>query len=183
MPIGAEFDGVLEAARAGAEWAWRSLYRDLAPSVVGYLRGRGATSPEDVAGDVFVQVVKNIGTFKGDEAAFRSWIFVIAHRRLLDEKRTERRHPEYAREPEEFRDIEAQFSTEDEALGRVRTVEVARLLDELTPPQREVILLRVLAGLSVEEVARVIAKRPRAVKSLQHRGLEALRRIMQAESS
>jgi hypothetical protein len=54
---GDAFGDVLSAARAGAEWAWTRIYDDLAPKVVGYLRGHGAGDPEDVAGEVFLQVV------------------------------------------------------------------------------------------------------------------------------
>jgi RNA polymerase sigma-70 factor (ECF subfamily) len=182
MAIGEQFPSVLAAARTGAEWAWRAIYTDLAPAVLGYLRARGADSPEDVTGEVFVQVVRDIGRFEGDEAGFRSWIFVMAHHRMLDAKRRDKRRPEYPRPPEDFGDIESVTATEAEALGNVTTIEMRRLLDDLTPDQRDVIALRLLADLSIEEVAAIVGKRPRAVKSLQHRGLETLRRRLEAGS-
>ena len=94
MPLGEEaFDSVLEAAKSGAEWAWAALYRDLAGPVTGYLASRGSPEPEDVASEVFLNVARAIHRFSGDEASFRSWVFVIAHRQLLDDRRARRRRP------------------------------------------------------------------------------------------
>src|SRR2546425_1848405 len=97
--VGEQFEGVLDAARAGAEWAWRILYESLAPSVLGYLRARGAPDPEGVCGEVFCQLVRDIHRFKGDEAGFRSWVFVMAHHRLLDDLRRRKRRPESPADP------------------------------------------------------------------------------------
>lgn len=174
---------MLSAARAGAEWAWRALYRDLAPVLLGYLRAKGAAdSVEDVCGEVFCQVVRDIHTFDGDEAGFRSWVFVIAHHRLLDEQRRRSRRPEIPYEHAALANVKGTADTEAQALGRVACSEIGGLLDDLTPPQRDVVLLRVLVGLRTEEVARVIGKNPRAVKSLQHRAFEILRRRLRSES-
>jgi RNA polymerase sigma-70 factor (ECF subfamily) len=183
MAIGLEFPRVLDAARAGAEWAWQSLYRDLAPSVLGYLRARGAPSPEDVCGDVFCQVVRDIHSFDGDESGFRSWVFVMAHHRLLDDVRRRKRRPETPVDTEDLRETSGPADTAAEAIDRVETGRLRAVIDELTPAQRDVVLLRVLGGLSIEEVASVVGKAPGAVKSLQHRGLETLRRKLEAESS
>ena len=75
------------AAQLGAEWAWTALYRDLVPSVRGYVRARGAAEPDDVVGEVFLQVVRDLGRFDGGEREFRTWLFTIAHHRLLDARR------------------------------------------------------------------------------------------------
>ena len=73
--IGAAFPAVLAGARQGVSRALEAIYRDLAPSVLGYLRGLGAREPEDLTSDVFVGVVRGLGRFVGDERAFRSWVF------------------------------------------------------------------------------------------------------------
>jgi RNA polymerase sigma-70 factor (ECF subfamily) len=75
-PFGESFQDLLEAARAGGEWAWTLIYRDLAPTVLGYLRAEGAHEPEDLLCEVFLHVVRGINTFEGDEDGFRSWVFV-----------------------------------------------------------------------------------------------------------
>lgn len=181
MPIGLEFPRVLDAARTGAEWAWHALYEDLAPAVLGYLRSRGARDPDDVCGEVFCEVVRGIHSFEGDERGFRSWVFVIAHHRLLDAARSRRRRPETPVVSHEDGGHRAPDDTEAEALGRVEVSRLKGLIAELTPAQRDVILLRLMGGLSIEEVAAVMGKGERAVKSLQHRGLESLRRKLEAQ--
>src|SRR3954471_6694243 len=63
------------------------LYRELAPAVLGYLRGSGAAEPEDLLGDVFVAVLRGLPNCGGDPAAVRRWVFTVAHHRLIDERR------------------------------------------------------------------------------------------------
>ena len=70
------------------------VYADLAGPVRGYVRARGAVEPDDVVGEVFVQVARNLAGFEGEYSSFRSWVFVIAHHRLIDERRRRSRHPE-----------------------------------------------------------------------------------------
>ena len=85
--LGDSFLTVIAAARSGAEWAWATLYRELAPSIRGYLRFRGAEEPDDLLGEVLLQLVRDLDAFDGDERAFRAWVFTIAHHRLLDDRR------------------------------------------------------------------------------------------------
>jgi len=177
---GEQFASVLDAARAGADWAWERLYDSLAPSLLGYLRARGAPDPDGVCGDVFCQLVRDINRFEGDEAGFRSWVFVMAHHRLLDDIRRRRRRPETLSEPEDFGTIEDPRNVAETVVDRERERELRRLIDDLTPSQREVLLLRIFGGLSVTEVAEAIGRRAGAVKALQRRGLEALRHRLEA---
>lgn len=172
----AQFTSVLEAAQAGAEWAWSRLYDDIAGPVLGYLRSRGAAEPEDLVGEVFLQVARNLGTFRGDYAAFRSWIFTVAHHRVVDERRYRTRRPVDPGEVPES--ALGMGDTEAEALEQLATGEVIALLATLTPEQRDVLLLRVVGDLSVDEVAAIVGRRPGAVKALQRRGLEKLRRAI-----
>ena len=153
------------------------IYDALAPSIVGYLRARGAPDPEDVCGEVFCQLVRDIGRFEGDEAGFRSWVFVMVHHRLLDDLRKRKRRPETPMDAdaEAFRGLEDPMDVEEGVVGRATEAELRFLLDELTEAQREVVLLRVFGGLKVEEVAKVVGRRVGAVKALQRRGLETLR--------
>jgi RNA polymerase sigma factor (sigma-70 family) len=68
-----------------------------------------------------------------------------------------------------------------EAVGRLEGQSVRELLEGLTEEQRDVILLRVVADQSVEEVAQILDKRPGAIKMLQRRGLARLRRLLESE--
>jgi RNA polymerase sigma factor (sigma-70 family) len=174
--IGERFSSVLGAARTGAEWAWTDLYRNFAPAVLGYLRAQRVPEPEDLTAEVFFQVVRSLGRFEGNESDFRSWLFVIAHRKIIDDSRARKRRPS---EPAPHEVIEARSSSgnvENEALDRLSEEYYRILMAELTADQRDVMLLRILGGLSVPEVAAAIGKRPGAVEALQRRAIARLRR-------
>jgi RNA polymerase sigma factor (sigma-70 family) len=169
------FNSLLVAAREGSEAAWQELYNGFAPVVLGYLRANGAPDPEDVLSEVFLQVARDIARFDGEENGFRSWVFTIAHHRLIDARRHSARRPvELAAEPPEP-DIPAEDAAE-EALARIGLDEVQRILETLSPEQRAVLLLRVIGDLSIDDVAKAVGKRPGAVKALQRRGLAAVKR-------
>jgi RNA polymerase sigma factor (sigma-70 family) len=174
------FERLLAAARTGDRDAWREIYDALAPAVLGYVRARGASDPEDLTGEVFVQVVRDLASFEGDAAGFRAWVFTIAHHRLLDQRRRETRRPQSVGEPLEEVQVHG-GDVEAEALERISFRRVTELLRSLSPDQRDVLLLRIVGDLSLEEVARVTGKRTGAVKQLQRRGLAAIRRQLQRE--
>ena len=174
--IGEQFESVLAAARTGAEWAWTDLYKNFAPAVLGYVRAQRVPEPEDLTAEVFFQVVKSLGGFDGNEADFRSWVFVIAHRKIIDESRSRKRRPA---EPAPYEAIESRASTgnvEDEALEKMAEVYFRRLMVELTAEQRDVLLLRILGGLTVPAVAAAMGRRTGAVEALQRRALASLRK-------
>jgi len=173
-----DFVRVLQAARAGSEAAWTHIYKELAPGVIGYLRGQGSRDPEDLAGDVFLEVVRDLHRFEGDLTQFRSWVFSIAHLRLLDARRREGRRPVRPAVPELLSDKGGVGDSEQEALAALGVERVERLLNVLSPDQRDVLLLRIVGDLSVDQVATALGKRPGAVRVLQHRGLARLRRQM-----
>jgi RNA polymerase sigma-70 factor (ECF subfamily) len=180
MPLGPSFEATLEAAKAGAESAWAALYRDLAGSVIGYLASRGAREPEDLASETFLQIARNIQGFVGGEAAFRSWVFVIAHRRLIDSRRAQGRRPPTA--PLAVHEYNhSGGDVEDEALDRLVTVELRVAFEKLTEIQRDVLLLRIIGHLTLEETADAVGKRVGAVKAAQRRGLLALREHLDLE--
>lgn len=173
-----DFPRVLQAARRGSEAAWATLYRALAPGVIGYLRSQRAPEPEDLAGEVFLEVVRDLHRFEGNGGQFRSWVFSIAHLRMLDAKRKAGRRPATAAPPGDLHGRGEVGNSEEEALALLGTQRVARMLDRLAPDQRNVLLLRIVGDLSVEQVAAVLSKRPGAVRVLQHRGLVRLRKDM-----
>ena len=176
------FHAVLVAAQAGAPWAFERLYLALAPAVAGYLRVQGAREPDDLTSEVFERAFTHVRTFSGSEGQFRSWVFTIAHHRLTDERRRLARRP-LAERPLAADDVTAPAvaDVEDEALRRLATERVRRLCDGLVTDQRDVMLLRLVGGLTVEETAGALRKTPGAVKALQHRGVAALRRMAARE--
>lgn len=163
------FDSVLAAARAGADWAWERIYADLSGPVVGYLRAHGAADPDDLTGEVFLQVVRDLHRFRGDERDFRAWVFTIVHRRLQDERRRRGRKPTVPMP--EGHEITGGDVAED-AITRLDRGRVLEVLAELPPDQRSVLLLRILGDMTIEEIAAAVGKRPGAVKALQRRALK-----------
>jgi RNA polymerase sigma factor (sigma-70 family) len=171
MALGDRFPGVLAAAQAGKEDAWAVLYDELSGRLVRYLRARGAREPDDLVGEVFAQLARGLGRFRGDESALRGWAFLIARNR----------HPVDALEAADDRALVARGNTEDEALARLGSARLRRLLEALTPDQRDVLLLRIVGDLSLEQVAATLHRRVGAVTQLQRRGLTALRRSLERE--
>ncbi len=172
--FGPAFPSVLAAAQADAPWAYQRLFEWLGRPVAGYLRGQGCDDPDGLANDVFLRAFTNLAAFEGDEERFRSWVFTIAHNLLTDERRRRRRRPTVADRP--LADGVSPRSTESEALSRLGAERVDALLAALAPDQRDVLLLRIVADLTVEQVAQALGKAPGAVKQLQRRGLATLRR-------
>lgn len=176
----AGFERVLSAAQEGAEWAWNILVRRLGPSLLRFFRARGLPDPEAMVGEVFVDLARNIGSFSGDEDAFRSWVFVIAYRRMSDEWRRLRRRPDETPVDPAPEPRSTAPSAEDETMELLSSTHAARLLSVLTDDQRDVITLRVIAGLSLQETAAAVGKPVGAVKALQRRAIAALRREIEA---
>lgn len=174
LAIGAEFEDILDAARSGVPRAFERLYRNLAPAVAGYLRLQGSAEPDDLTSEVFIGVFSGLSSFRGTETQFRSWVFTIAHRRLIDERRRAARRPQFSTDHVEIFDRPG-GDAEQDALDVLGGRRVFELCAELSPDQREVLVLRTVADLTVEQVADVVGKSSGAVKALQRRGLTALR--------
>ena len=156
---------MLTAAVEGAEWAWADWYHSYAGRVRGYLRSRGAVEPDDLLGDVFVQIARNLAGFVGDEAAFRSWLFIVAHHRLIDERRRSTRRPLILTDEPARLDQPAPTNVADEAVSNISVEQLYDLLADL-----------IIGGLSLDETATALDKNLGAVTQLQRRGLAALRR-------
>lgn len=173
--LGAGFDRLLALARQGDEDAWRRLYLDLAPTVTGYLRGTRCPSPEDVASETLLQVVRDLHRFAGDEGRFRSWVFSIAHHRAIDAVRREAARPA---DPTDTEVLDRHAPTEEfeQVLVDRGSSELDALLAATTDEQRDVLLLRYVADLTLHEAAEVLGKEYNAVKALHRRALDALRR-------
>jgi RNA polymerase sigma-70 factor (ECF subfamily) len=178
--IGAEFTAVLAAAQAGSEAAFARLWRDGNQALLRYLRAAMPDCAEDIAGETWLQVVRGLANFRGDEQAWRSWLFTIARRRTLDEHRRRGRHPEapYAELPPGAEPAVADAAVL--ALGNLAVTELVQAVRELPAPQAEIILLRILADLDNETVSRIVGRSPGAVRIAAHRGLRRLAQTLAA---
>lgn len=174
------FDEVLAAARLGQAWALSALFRSYAAPVAGYVRARSPAEPDDVVSEIFTSVFTSLDRFSGGEADFRGWLFTIAQRRVVDDlRRRSRRVETTTYTPED--DGRQVPSAEQGSLDRLGEQWVRGVLDRLVPDQREVLLLRILGDLTVDQVAQLVGKSPGAVKALQRRGLAAAEKIVRTE--
>ncbi len=168
-------DSLVVAARAGGGWAFARLWEELSGSVAGYLRARGVDDVEDVTSEIFLAAFTGIKRFEGDGAQFRSWLFTIAHHRGVDGLRGQIKAVGRESYLEEL-DRRTVPSAEDTSLEHLQSDEVRTALAALTPEQRDVVLLRFVADLTLEEVAAITGRSAGAVKQLQRRGIQGLQR-------
>jgi len=174
-----DFADVLGAAQSGDERAWSILYDGVAGAMVAYLRLRGASDPEALVGDAFIQIARHLHRFEGDEPGFRSWSFTIAHNRLIDDRRRRGRRPIEVNTESES-DLAAKASPEDVedlAISAVDNSRVEMFLQALTDDQRNVVLLKILGGLTAAETAKALAKTEGAIRVIQHRAIKTLRAV------
>ena len=179
--LSARFDEVLAAARAGDPPAFGELWACYAPAVAAFARARGAAEPDEIASEVFFGVFGRLADFRGDEDAFRGFLYTVAHRRVVDEHRRRSRRPETVTWHGDQDDVPLP-SAEDEVVRNLGDAWAYQTVARLSPDQADVLLLRVFGDLTVEQTAQVLGKRPGAVKALQRRALSALRRILAEES-
>jgi RNA polymerase sigma-70 factor (ECF subfamily) len=172
-----DFERVLRAAAAGEEWAAAILFDALQPSLLRYLRWQEPGAADDLAGETWLAVAERIGAFTGDEAALRAWVFSVARRRLADHRRRGARR---RTQPVAPLDLNWVPGGEDPAALVLETLSAQQVIDHLvaalSPEQAEVLVLRVVAHLSVEDVAQMLGKRPGTVRVIQHRALRRLSR-------
>jgi RNA polymerase sigma factor (sigma-70 family) len=180
MPRERSLDELLLRARGGDKDAFGALFQRLSPGVAGYLRAHRCPDVEDVTSEVFLAAFRGISRFEGDAAALRPWLFSLAHRRRVDAIRRAVRRPQVVDAgPDD--DPRSEPSAEDSALAH--TGGALALLHRLTEDQREVLALRVVADLSLEDTAVALGRSVGAVKSLQHRALEALRQLVDEDAA
>jgi RNA polymerase sigma-70 factor (ECF subfamily) len=173
--IGSDFDGVLRAAQAGGDWAFALLYRDLNPLLVRYFSARVPSAAEDLSAETWLAAAGQLRSFRGGELAFRAWLFTIGRRQMIQHWRYSARRPVDPVGPATLDNLMARSDPETEVLDGVSAQATVRAIAEaLTPDQADVVLLRVLAGLDVDDVAAVLGKRPGTVRVLQHKALRRL---------
>jgi len=171
-----ELGGLVELAKAGDREAFGLLYQHLAPKVYSYfyhhLAGQSALA-EDLAEDVFLNVLRRLESYTDHGLPFSAWIFRVAHNRLVDHFRSQQRRPQV---PLDSAGEAADLLPERELQRVVDRQTLMAALDKLTPSQRNVIVLRFLQHLSLSETAAALDRTEDGVKKLQQRALDSLRR-------
>ncbi|MEV5080859.1 RNA polymerase sigma factor [Streptomyces sp. NPDC056159] len=180
------YDGELGAAVAraqeGDEEAFAVAYRLVQPGLLGYVRGLVGEDAEDVASEAWLEIARDLGRFRGDGAGFRGWTATIARHRALDHLRRRRVRPQAATLEQDVLELPGPYSTHDQAMESMTTERALDLVRQLPRDQAEAVLLRVVVGLDGPAAARVLGKRPGAVRTAAYRGLKRLARQLEEEA-
>jgi RNA polymerase sigma-70 factor (ECF subfamily) len=172
--VGELSDDTVAEAQRGDGAAFREIYLALAPAVAGYLRSHGSADPDALTSEVFLTVHRRLPELTGGAKGLRTFVFSVAHARMVDEARARARGPQVV-EYDPADDPRFDPSAEDEAVVSLGAQSAIEMLSHLVESQREVLTLRVVAGLTLEETAQATGRTVGAVKQLQRRGLVALR--------
>ena len=175
-----ELDQVIRAAQQGDQAAFGALYEEFFSRVYRYVAARvgpGADA-EDVTQEVFVRAMRSLGTFQHRGRPFAAWLFRIAHNLVVDRyRRAGVSGPSV--DLESVTQLRADTDVEGAALRALDVERLRAAMERITDLQRQVILLRFIAGLSLAETAEAMNRKENAVKALQHSALQALRRVLQ----
>ncbi|MER6115201.1 RNA polymerase sigma factor [Streptomyces sp. NPDC001743] len=173
-PYDMELGMAVSLAQQGDEDGFATAYRLVHPGLFGYLRGLVGDDAEDVASDAWLEIARDLGRFHGDGAGFRGWTATIARHRALDHLRKQRRRPRTSLIEQDVLELPGPADTVDAVLESMSTKWALGQLRELPPDQAEAVLLRVVVGLNGPAAARVLGKRPGAVRTAVYRGLKRL---------
>ena len=175
---------VLVRAQRGDGEAFRVLYQDTQPRLLRYLRALVGDDAEDVASETWLQITRDLATFHGDGDGFRGWAATIARHRALDHlRRATRRPPPIPVPTHDLAGLPARDDTATTAIDAVTTDAAIRLIATLPPDQAEAVLLRAVIGLDAATAAKILGKRPGAVRTAAYRGLRTLARHLDQERS
>lgn len=170
----ADLSAAVRAARGGDEAAFRYLYREVQPGLLRYLRGLVGEDAEDIASETWLQIARDIRTFRDEGAGFRGWVATIGRHRALDHLRRNQRRPVADVPVEELVELTDGLSAADQMLGLAATNATIAFIATLPRDQAEAVLLRVVVGLDAKTTAKVMGKRPGAVRTAAWRGLRTL---------
>lgn len=172
----------VERAQHGDEAAFALLYRTLHPRLLGYVHGLVGDDAEDVVAEAWLEIARDIGRFRGDGKGFRGWTATIARHRALDHLRRQSSRPRATLLEQDLLELPSSHDTESQALETLSTEEALALVAALPRDQAEAVLLRVVVGLDGPDAARVLGKRPGAVRTASYRGLKRLARQLLARN-
>ena len=169
------FGEVIDLVRGGDPYAVEELFGEIQPRLLRFLHSQESRFADDLAAEVWLAVAGGVSRFEGDWDDFRAWIFAIARRRLADHRRTAVRRRTDVVAVEDFELHRADDTTEDTALDKISGQQAAALVSAvLSGDQAEVLLLRVLADLDVDQVASIMQRSPNWVRVTQHRAMRTL---------
>jgi len=178
-------DAVVADAVAGDRDALREVLQTIRPFVVRYCRARIGTlersdlSADDVAQEVCLAAVMALPRYRDRGRPFLAFVYGIAAHKVADAYRAVGRDPSYPTESVPER-LSSEPGPEQSALDADSVSRMTELLDVLPDKQREILILRVVVGLSAEDTARAVGSTAGAVRVAQHRALARLKSAIAA---
>ena len=165
--------------RGGDGTAATKLVERHAPALARFVAGEGEhDGVDEVVQDTFVRAFGAIDTFRGD-SAFRTWLFTIARRLVLDRRRSERRSRVVASVEEG--DAVTTFDALDTMVADESMVRVRQAVAALSQKQREVFTLRLEQGLSYREIAELVGSTEGAARVHYHNAMRAVKEFLDDE--
>lgn len=179
-PVSTDLTPLVQAAIGGDQRAVDRVLATVRPLVLRYCRARvgrqerSYASADDVAQDVCLAVLTALPTYRDQGRPFLAFVYGIAAHKVADARRVAARNriDPVAEVPDA---PEAQAGPEQRAIHQEMAGELGELLGQLSDTQRDILILRVIVGLSAEETARIVGSTPGAVRVAQHRALSRLR--------
>lgn len=178
MPVNPGEEQLIERAKRGDKTAITELYEFHVEKIYRYVAYRVPnTDAEDVTADVFVRMVEGLKKYTYTGAPFEAWLYSIASARVADYHRKNKR--QISEEIDEsFRDDQ---TLPEMKLLRIQEQEKIRnVLQELSPEEQQLLILRFVERKSHKEVADIIGKNEAAIRTMQHRALKRLAQLMGA---
>ncbi len=170
---------LVQRAQANDRAAFGELYELFCPKIYSYmsyhLNGRSEAA-EDLTEEVFMKALQSLGSFQFRDVPFSSWLYRIAHNHLIDHIRATKKQQSVALE-----DAEHLLFARDRLDGRLDRQTLTTALSKITGEQRQIVIMRIIQGLSITETAKAVGKSEDSVKQLQSRGLKALKRVLESE--
>jgi len=174
-----DVQGLVQRAQANDRAAFGELYEMYCPKIYSYLayhlNGRFEAA-EDLTEEVFMKALQNLGSFQFREVPFSSWLYRIAHNHLIDYVRASKKTQSVNLE-----DAEHLLFAKDRLDSRLDRQTLSAALSKITEDQRQIVLMRIVQGLSITETAKAVGKSEDSVKQLQSRGLKSLKRVLEAQ--
>jgi RNA polymerase sigma-70 factor (ECF subfamily) len=175
-------DAFVERMLAGDEDALRTVYRQVHPPLLRYLTVLvGPDEAEDVASEAWAQAFRDLDRFAGGADGFRGWLTTIGRHRALDHLRRRQRQPLADVELTEVLDRPADLDVAGVVVDALGTEAALAMVAGLPVDQAEAIMLRTVLGFDAPAAARILGKRPGAVRSATYRGLKALSRRLEQD--
>jgi RNA polymerase sigma-70 factor (ECF subfamily) len=178
-----DLSAVVRAASGGDDDAFCALYAAVQPGLLRYLRALVGQDAEDVASEAWLQIARDIRSYRGEGGGFRAWAASVARNRALDQLRRQSRRPAQSSGLEALKDVADGQDTAGQAVEAVSTEAAIALIATLPRDQAEAVLLRVVVGLDAESAGRVLGKRAGAVRTAAYRGLRRLARQLEQQAA